>query len=171
MELNDYILKGAMQADICKPWAEQIASAGNVDELLSMYVKGIDFCLKNNFPSNADLVRLAGDKLQGYGIYIDNPGIDLRNCKTTALLGSCYSDLNYDKFTVAQAFIKHTSTARVVASDNSFIVIDCFDDSTLDVRAFGNAKVLVNVYGRAVVTTDTVGGAVIKIVQKNKSTY
>ena len=171
MELNDYILKKALEADICKPWAEQIAAAPNVDELLEMYVKGIDFCLEKDFPTAPDLVKLAGDKLDEYGIYVDQPELALKNSKFTVLLGSCIADLHYDQFSVGQVFVKHDSSCEVSASGNSFIVIDCFDNSNLDVKAYDNSKILINIYGNSKVARHTVGNGIIKLVQKNKSTY
>lgn len=171
MELNKYILEKAKLAGICKPWAEQIATATSVDELMEMYVKGIDFCLEKDFPSSPDLVRLAGDKLHEYGIYVDQTGLALKNSKFAVLLGTCGADLHYDHFSVGQVFVKHNSCANVKTSDNSFLVIDCFDTARLTVTAYGNSKVLINVYGQAKVTTNKVSNGIIKIVHKNKSTY
>lgn len=172
MELNEYILKKAIASGICEGWAERISKVEGVEELLQMYVDGIDFCLEKNFPSNNDLVNLGGDRLAEYGIHVDEKikGI-LRNPKFKVLLGLSYIEAHNDGFSVAQYFIKHSSKATILASDNSFVVIDCFDSSTLYVHAHDSAKVLVNIYGDAKVEQAAKGAGIIKIVHKNKSTY
>jgi hypothetical protein len=71
IELNEYILQKAIEANICEEWADKIASASGSAELMDMYCKGIDFCLSNNFPSNNYLVKLAGDELVKHGVYVD----------------------------------------------------------------------------------------------------
>lgn len=171
MELKEYILKTAQAKDICHPWAERIAGVKSVDELLQMYVDGIDFCLANDFPSNNDLVKFAGDKLPDYGICVDKQRLALKNSKFTVLLGSSEAHLHYTGFTVSQLFVKHTSFTEVLAAGNSFVVIDCFDYSRVDVTATDGAKILVNIYGQAKVTTETTGNGIIKIVHKHKNTY
>lgn len=169
--MKEYILNAAQEKGICQPWVELIAGVQGVDELLQMYVDGIDFCLTNNFPSNDDLLRLAGNRLPDYGICVDKQRLALKNSKFTVLLGESEAHLQSTGFTVSQVFVKHTSFTEVVAVDNAFVVIDCFDNSKVDVTAYDHSKVLVNVYGEAKVSHHMEGDAVIKIVQKHKNTY
>lgn len=168
--LSKYILEKAKEAGICKEWAGLIAGTDSVDGLLQMYVKGIDFCLSKDFPSNADLTRLGGSDLGKYGLHIDEM-VNLSNNEFIVLLGKCEGTVNIDGFTATQLFVKHTSFSQVTATGNSFIMIDCFDDSVLSVQASGNSKVVINVYGSAQVSHNSTGDAIIKIVHKNKATY
>ncbi|WP_183560691.1 hypothetical protein [Mucilaginibacter sp. SP1R1] len=169
-QINKYILKKAMEAGICEPWADMITDTESVDGLLKMYVKGIDFCLAKNFPSNADLLRLGRDRLSNYGIYIDK-GITGAPGDFVVLLGGCRANLHIDGFSANQLFVKHTTTANINVAGNAFVMIDCFDNAVLNVTASGNSKVVVNVYKYAQVTNESKDGAIIKIVHKNKSTY
>jgi hypothetical protein len=168
--INQYILEKAMAAGICEPGALEIATAGSVDELLAYYRRGIDFCLEHNFPSNEDLVRLAGGMLAGHGIYVDDEVL-VGDADFTVLLGACTGKVSASGFNVSQLFVKHRSTVAVEVVDNAFVVIDCFDDAVVDVSATGKCKVLVNVYGQAQVTTTKADNAIIKIVHKKKTTY
>lgn len=170
MELNDYILKMAIASGICEPWAEKITEAIGVDDLLKMYLKGIDFCLDKDFPSRYDLVRLGGDRLQEYGIFVDEQ-LTVKNSAFTVLLGKCEAELRYSGFSVGQVFIKHNSKTELMLSDKAFVVLDCFDSTIVNVKASDQAKVLVNVYGNAEISSSSVGQGVIKIVHKNKSIY
>lgn len=168
--INKYILEKAKEAGICEEWAGLIPSVGGVDGLLAMYVKGIDFCLEKNFPSNEDLVRLGGDRLAGHGVYIDK-AVDLPSGDFIVLLGECTGNIHISGYSSTQLFIKHTSSATINAYGNAFVMIDCFDNTTLDVVASGNSKVVINVYGAAKVTHAVTDKAIIKIVHKNKASY
>ena len=45
-------LKRAIDNDICEEWAARINHTVNVDELLDMYIEGIDFSFSTEFLSN-----------------------------------------------------------------------------------------------------------------------
>lgn len=167
MELDIYILREAMGAGICQPWAERIKGA-SVEELLDMYVAGIDFCLANNFPSNSDLARLGGDLIAERGIYIDSVK-KLVDRPFVVALGACGIHLSLNDHQVGQVFVKHSSTATIQVKDSSFAVIDCFDQTSVAVVVDKGAKALVNVYGDARVIGD--GEGMIKVVRKGKLTY
>jgi len=168
--LSQYILKKALKADICEPWAKMIANTDSVDALLAMYVKGIDFCLEKNFPDNDDLVNLGGDKLEQYGIYVDRI-IDCPSNDFLVFLGRCNGLAIANGFAANQIFIKHECDMAIKVAENAFVVIDCFDSSKLELAASGNSKVMVNVYGDAQVSHITYDNAIIKVINKNKKSY
>jgi len=171
MELNEYILNKARESGICEPWADRISGAGNVEELLKMYVAGIDFCLEHNFPSNEDLVRLSTKEQRlGHGIIVDEQAV-LNDPSFLVMLGKCESELAYAGFSTSQLFVKHESKAGIAVHGNAFLVIDCFDNSSIKVTATDNTKVLINVYGSSNVSRISTEGATIKIINKLKSTY
>ena len=169
-DLNDYILAKAIENKICKPWAAKIAKAKNTDELMEMYVRGIDFCLDNNFPSNDDLRRLSGGINNQYGVYIDQE-IKITDRPFLVLLGECAGEINCTGFSVTKLHTKHSSHVRVNAQGNAVVAIDCFDQSFLDIHAGDQSTVLISVYGNAEVIHTSTGNARIKITNKLKDTY
>lgn len=169
-DINHYIEKKARESGICEPWAEKILQAQSVDDLLELYLSGIDFCLSNNFPSNKDLLRLGGEKLKEFGIFIDS-NISSANTPHTVLLGASKAQLTADRYSVYQIFLKNTSQAEIVVKDHAFVVIDCFDFTHLNISSFGKSKALVNVYGQAQVHHFSVDDSYIKVVHKHKRTY
>lgn len=170
MDLNGHILRKALANNICGPWAKRIELAEDKHALMQMYVDGIDFCLKNEFPSNGDLISLAGDIINQYGVYVAQ-GINLHNQSFAALLGACSAEIRYSDYSVSNLYIKHTSQVNIITTDNAVVMIDVFDKTTLNVEAYGNSRVMVNIYGTAKVNHTQSGNAIIKIVHKNKSTY
>jgi hypothetical protein len=170
MEINKYILHKALLAGICKEWAVQISQACDVQDLLKMYVAGIDFCLKNNFPSNTDLLRLGGVELGKHGIYLDTE-VEIYDKPFVVLLGASSGEITIGGYSVSEIFIKDQSSANVQVTGNAFVIIDCFDSTNLSITASDNCKLLINVYGCAAVTHTSQDKATVKIVNKNKATY
>lgn len=171
MELNNYILEQARKNDICEPWALRIKAANTTDDLMKMYVKGIDFCLANDFPSNEDLLSLVGpDKLSQYGVYV-NTSSAILNEPFVILLGSTTGHVKWDGFNVGQCYVKHDTKAVINVAGNAFVVVDAFDQSYVEITAADTAKVLVNIYGDAEISDQTAGDAIIKIIHKHKKTY
>lgn len=170
LDISGYVLAKAKECEICEEWAEKISNVTSVDDLLKMYVAGIDFCLQNNFPSNEDLVKLVGSKINQYGVYVDSR-VGESNNPFIVLLGSCKADLSYTGYGTGQLFVKHQSKAKIKVSGSSFLVIDCFENSELSVNASSNSKILINVYGDSKVTTESSDQAIIKLVNKLKETY
>ena len=168
-ELRQYILDRALaNGDLCVPGAKGIVSAKSIDDLLGMYVKYIDYSLEHNFPSNKDLVRIAGHHLAGYGIHVDDDFIQI-NSAFTVLLGACNAKLSYSGYTVSQVFVKHHSKVDLALKDNSIVMLDCFDESVINIIGSDNSNITVNTYGKAHVTKSGTGK--IKIIHKLKDTY
>lgn len=170
MDLNTYVLARAMQNNICTPWAEKISHARSVDDLLKMYVAGIDFCLEHDFPSNADLVTLGGDHINQYGIYVDQT-IKLTDRPFIVLLGRSSGTVKYSGFNTAQIFLKHNSSSNILVQGNASVIIDCFDDSVLNIEVSDYATAFLNVYVGAQVNYKSSGKGVVKIINKLTKTY
>lgn len=169
MDINKYILEKAMANEkLCQPGAAGISSARSINDLLKMYVKDIDYCLSNDFPSNEDLVNIGGNELSIHGIYVDAIK-NLVDRPFIVLLGTSSANLKYTGYSVGQLFVKHAVAANIHVQDNGYVIIDCFDDSLITVFADQYGKVLINIYGNAAVKTSGPGS--ITITNKHKTTY
>ncbi|RZJ90619.1 MAG: hypothetical protein EOO20_07620 [Chryseobacterium sp.] len=167
--LIDYLLNNA-PGNICVDGVSELKQAKNTDDFLSIYLKYIDYCLSENFPSKTDLLQHGNDRLIAHGIYIDSkPNILNRN--TAVVLGSSIGVGQYLWHSVGQVYMKDQAALNLVAKDNAFLVIDVFENAELTIKASGNAKVLINIYGNAKVFPNQTERSKIKIVNKLKATY
>lgn len=134
-----------------------------------LYIRGIDFCIKNDYPTLDFLRTNFKGKCEPYGVYVDDEVVE-KNRKDVVLNGDCKAMLEYDGFAVSNIYIRHNSKASVNVGDHAIVTIDIFDNSYLAIAVAGKyAKVLVNVYGKA--TVEIVGGINIKIRYVGKDTY
>ena len=163
-------LKRAKQNEICEEWAVRMENAQALDELLDMYIKGIDFSFSTEFLSNDFMRRNLKGKMEHKGIFLDD-SINLHNQRDIICLGD--SRLNYlgDQFSVSQMFLRDNVKARLVVRDSAFVMIDIFDNVQLEIEACNKANVRVNCFKGARVTFKSSDESYVKISNKDTKTY
>jgi len=168
VDLNKFLVESGRENGLCEPWAEEMMKATSKRELMRFYIRGIDFCLSNNYPNSQLLKFWGGDIINDFGVYVDQ-NINLTNSLFTVLHGNCIAKLAVNGYSVTQLFIKDNSFANITASENSYMSIDAFDNSKIEIETKDNANVLLNLYGNASVVNSGTGK--LKIIHKNKLTY
>lgn len=170
MNLSKELARDARKRGICEEWHDELQNQTSKDAMVRMYLKGIDFCLSNEYPDN-DYIRkhFKGD-MEKHGVFLDD-AIEVSNAPKCVCLGACSGHVVVDGFNVCEVFVKHDSVLNVIAKDNSFVMIDVFDKAVLNVYAHDKAKVCVNRYGGTVKRFVRDEEAVVKIQEKDKKTY
>lgn len=169
MNIGKELANLAKKKGICKEWYNSMKGLDDKDSLIEMYVKGIDFCLANDFPSNDYIRANFAGKMEAYGVHLDEL-LNTANDRRVIALGNCRGRIEINAFGVSEVFLKHESDLVVVAKDHSFVMIDMFDNSRLHVIASADAKVCVNHYGGDLITEKN-DDALVRVIQKNKKTY
>lgn len=169
MELVHQIKQDGIAKGLCRLWQMKLKPGLGVDSLAELYIRGIDLCIKNDYPTLDFLRTNFKGKCEDYGVYVDDEVVE-KNRKDVVLNGGCKAMLEYDGFAVSNIYIRHNSKASVNVGDHAIVTIDIFDNSYLAIAVAGKyAKVLVNVYGKA--TVEIAGGINIKIRYVGKDTY
>lgn len=169
MKIGKELAIAAKKKGICKEWFNSMKVLEDKDALIEMYVKGIDFCLANDFPSNDYIRTNFTGKMEAYGVHLDE-SLNTANDRRVVALGRCLGRIEVNGFSVSEIFVKHESDLLIVAKGNSFVMIDMFDNSKLHVIASADAKVCVNHYGGDL-KTESCEDAIIKVIEKNKKSY
>lgn len=172
MKVNKQLARDAKKKGICEEWYDRLIDTKEKDKLIKMYLEGIDFCLSNEYPNNEFIRRHFVGTCEAYGVFLDR-AITAGNFRHVVALGHCEGTATYDGWNVGQVFVKHQSRLKVLATGNSFVMVDVFDDTTVEVEARDNAKICVNHYDGNLTTTtgDGEGHATIKVIRKTTKTY
>lgn len=169
MNLSHELAKQAKRNGICEDWYLALKNEKDIDNLLDMYIKGIDFCLSNDFPSNHFIAKNFKGKMEKHGIHLDEV-LEIESENKVITLGKCTGTIELDSFDVCEIFVKNESNLTIVAKGNSFVMIDLFDNSIIEVHAYDNAKVCVNRYCGQINEYEN-EKSTIKIIEKHKKTY
>ena len=171
MDIAKELAKKAKKNGICKPWYEELKSLQDKKAMIEMYLKGIDFCLANDYPGNDFIRKHFKGEMEQFGVFLDDE-INIENPRKCVCLGNTSGRVGIDGFNVCEIFAKHSARLDIYAKDNAFVIIDVFDNSEVRIHASDRAKVCVNRYiGNNIVMKDEADEAFVKIRDKQKKTY
>ena len=170
MKLAKELAAEAKKKGVCEPWYKELRTLDDKRAMVEMYIKGIDFCLKNDYPGNDYIRDNFSDIMEDYGVFVDDE-IDLANVRRCIALGATNGRVAVSGYSVCEIYAKHRSRLEVTVNDHAFVRIDAFDNAEINIHALGESRVLVNQYGGCAVTFDNESTAYVKIVNKNKKTY
>lgn len=154
---------------LCEDWQNKLTKASGIKRLSELFIRGIDFCISEDFPTLEFLRNNFKGKCEKHGIFIDHEIKYEQNIPQMALNGSCNAKLLYDQYNVSLLYVRHESKAKIVVKDHAVLTIDIFDNSEIEVESLSHScKAFVNVYGNAKVT---ITGTGIHVRYKNKETY
>lgn len=163
------LAKQAKSKGICNDWHKQLKSLTDKRAMVDMYIRGIDFCLSNDYPSNDYIRANFKGVMEEKGVFLDDK-ISLVNFRYCVALGTTQGEVKTTGYKVCEVFAKHESNLNIIVEDNAFVEIDMFDNSVVSVTSSGKAKVHINRYG-GTLTFDEREESIIKVVEKNKKTY
>lgn len=154
---------------LCEDWQNKLTKASGIKRLSELFIRGIDFCISEDFPTLEFLRNNFKGKCEKHGIFIDHEIKYEQNIPQMALNGSCNAKLLYDQYNVSLLYVRHESKAKIVVKDHAVLTIDIFDNAEIEVESLSHScKAFVNVYGNAKVT---ITGTGIHVRYKNKETY
>lgn len=160
----------ALKHDLCTSWQQMMDDAKDKETLVRMYLRGIDFCIGNDYPSE-DYIQKHFKGFQALGIFVNEP-VFARDLPKLVAVGGCTGIASYSDYSVSRVFVKHRSFINIHAEGFARVTLDCFDKSITNIHAEGKSVVTVYRYLGAVVNLmDCAGTAKVKIIDKNTRTY
>ena len=172
MKINNILAKTAKQAGICDEWHDKILNSGaDKKRLAELYISGLRFCLKNNYPTNDIIQTQFGDIAHDYGVYVDEI-INATNPRRIIALGKTNGSITSNKATFAEIFAKHDADIVMHLTEYSFTRIDVFDNASVEIFISDNARLFINNYQtKGIIKIHESGTPQIKKVDKQTNTY
>lgn len=174
MELVEQLRKDGTDKGLCRLWQMKLRGNLGTEALVRLYIKGIDFCISEDYPTLDFLRTHFKGRCEPYGVYIDEDMPVLANKPDLVLNGVCRGMLEYDGYSVSRLYVRHDTEIAVNVSDHAVLTIDIFNKAKLHIAVIGNdANVILNVYGDNA-TIDFVDGDKPECVimnYNNKTTY
>ena len=156
-ELNSTLRSQARELGLCDEWYKNWKKKESMQKLIEKYLKGIDFCIKHDYPS-LDFTRenFPKDILNTNGIFLDNE-VDATNIQKAVLLGDSRGSLSYSGQISGDIYIRHHSDVVIQAKEGAKLFVEIYDQCNVMVTADEYSKVFVyqhggNVYAEGNVT-------------------
>lgn len=145
--LNSELRGHAVSYGLCTQWQGDWQNNKSQQELIEMYIRGIDFCIEHNYPT-VEYIKGNFDRslLHQNHIFVDEPVIGGDN-GVYVLNGKCSGKLSFGKFTVVTLHLRHDSELTLEVEDCAKVFVSVYDRAKLHVRQSDVAKVYVYVHG------------------------
>ena len=128
--------KDAIKVGLCDEWTENWGDE-DVASLCSKFVRGIDFCIKHNYPSMKQLDKFKGLS-EKYGV-ITNQAVSMdTELDFYVFNGDCSGVVKVPDWGVVRLYIRHSCSLIVELGDNSICHIDLHDEAKVQIN--GNGK-------------------------------
>ena len=132
MEISDELKNKAIANGLCEQWTNEWSNEETLDSLCEKYVKGIDFCIDNDYPSCQYMKEHFDGVMQKHGIYVSDM-FKLRDIKKLIINGVSIGEVTYDKFNVGRIYLRHSSFLKLSVKDCAKVFISTYDSVNLDV--------------------------------------
>lgn len=149
MELNQ--LKKALAAEakakgICSDWYDFILNATTKERLITLFVKGQDFCEENNYPSPKLRAEFADIRAR-FGVFCADDRIAAKSLRSVIAFDNATGKAEYSNFDAASVSARGNSKITITAKDNAFVVVVISGGARVEIKASDNARVSVILHG------------------------
>ena len=149
-EISEDLKMDAVDLGLCAEWTLDWGVAESKEELVEKYVKGIDFCIKHNYPNLAYMKNFDGVR-QKYGVFVAEP-VKAFNLPFLDMNHECSGKVSNDGITVTRGFVRGESKVDIVAMGMSAFHISLYDNSEVNIRCYDDAKVYIYRFGGSIET-------------------
>ena len=141
-ELSEKLKSQAINLGLCKEWTNEWGEPDEY-ELCEKYIRGIDFCLLNRYPSNEIIKKEFAGVREKFNIFVDDTNLFISNPKWSIFNGSCDCVVTFNDFGIGEMYVKDNSRVSLVALDNSIVYVSLIDDAKLDIVSSKYTRVFV----------------------------
>lgn len=147
-KLNNELKNQAIAYGLCEQWTDDWSENRNKQELIDMWLRGIDFAIANDYPTNEFIKEhFESELLKENHIYVDSSFHGVNLDKKVILCGKSDGVLEFDKFSTCDIYIRHECHAHIRASGFSKVFINLYDGANIIIKQMEAAKVYVYLHG------------------------
>lgn len=119
----------AMALGLCDKWTAEWRDGSTKDELLEKYVRGIDFCIKHDFPGNEVIKMDFGDVIHKHGVFVDESVDGIEDEPIVVLNGRCHGRMRYGGFAVGTVYVRHDCDVEIEVRDMAQVFVEVYDNA------------------------------------------
>lgn len=156
MEVQELLKKEAISLGLCQQWQDEWGTP-DVDTLCDKFIRGIDFCIKHDFPKIEKINELfKKEDLERNGIYTQGLS-HVKNKKHVIAMGDAEVVVTVPENCICDIYARHNAKVRVEASQNSFTYFSLYDSGKviIDNKSEG-AKIKCSLFSGEIVNKDLV---------------
>lgn len=147
-KLNIELKKQAIAYGLCEKWTNDWSENRSKQELIDMWLRGLDFSIENDYPTNEFIKEhFEPELLKENHIFVDSPFHGVNLDKKVVVCGKSDGVLEFDKYATCDVYVRHESHAHVQASGCSKVFINLYDGANITIKQMDMAKVYIYLHG------------------------
>jgi hypothetical protein len=135
-ELNNELRNTAIDAGLCNVWQNDWSVDKTPEELIEMYKRGIDFCIKHDYPTLDYIKNNFPRKLLNDNLIFVDERIDFGNKELPSgvwvINGSCTGTLIFNRWAAATVYVRHNSNVTIVADGSARVFVRVMDNAEVE---------------------------------------
>lgn len=101
-QLNETLRNEAIGLGLCQQWQNDWAGNKSHDELISMFLRGIDFCIEHNWPSSEWIVNnFTPQELHRNNVFVADNSVNAFLDHSIAFFKECEGTVTLNRFSVS----------------------------------------------------------------------
>lgn len=122
---------------LCEKWTREWVDDTDIDGLLDKFVRGQDFCIRNDYPPLAFISEnFDRNDLHRHHIYLDEEvAIADAESGTWIFLGRCTGNVAFRDFSVGNVYVRHSSDIGVSAYGQSKVFVSLYEKSDASLKS------------------------------------
>lgn len=154
-KLRKRLAAEAKAAGICAEWLEKIKAAPSREYLLQLFIKGLDFAILNDFPSD-ELAAEFNDIAPHFGIFINRPGDwETEGKKRVIARDTSMEFITFRGYEVGEVYALRGSRLTIRALGNALVAVTVEPGAYVETWMGRDARVTIYDHGGEIYTRDS----------------
>lgn len=143
IELSKTLRESARHHGLCNEWYDEWSDSCSPSELVAKMFKGLDFCLKNHWPSN-DFIKERFNIyfLRKVNVFVDDKYSNV-NPEQCLILGSSEITTRFNGTSIGNIHVRDDSCLKLTARNRSFVIIHLYEKASITAKQFDIAHVVI----------------------------
>lgn len=154
-KLSEKMKQEAVSLGLCAQWTAEWGKGTTKDDMADKFVRGLDFCIKHNWPTVEVIKESFGDVMHNHGVYADEK-VYQTNPDTMVLNGRCDATIICGDYASSNIYARHSTKLRIKVRDHAYVHVSVYDNAQIEVECADSAKCFVYRYGGEVNATGKV---------------
>lgn len=142
-DLNTALREEARFLGLCDHWYNAWKNNCKNEELVAKMYKGLDFCIKNHWPSNDFILKHFDiNFLRKNNVFV-NDKYSVVSPNESLILGTSEMTIRYNADSYGNIHIRDNSVVKLTARNRSFVIVHMYENASISAEQFDKATVVI----------------------------
>jgi len=141
-ELNKELRDNAISLGLCNEWQQLWQNDWSQEKMAEMMFRGLDFCLKNRYPSNDFIVNhFELDFRRKSNVFVDDK-YSILNQIQCLILGNSEITARYNTWNHGNIYIRDNASLKLITKNRCFVIVHLFDEAYVTAEQLDKSKIV-----------------------------